>query len=91
MLKTLFGDVIFGTEFVPETKTKFGIIVPDSPSKDIPYKIKVTHVGPDVKGIKEGDVVLFKRHAIEKLEVGTSMKKDELYYSFSEYVLAVLS
>ncbi|MEA1964516.1 MAG: co-chaperone GroES [Candidatus Aerophobetes bacterium] len=54
-----------------EEKTKGGIYLPDTASKEKPQKGKVIAVGPDFKGVKKGDKVIFAKYG------GTEIKIDE--------------
>lgn len=52
-----------------EETTASGIILPDS-AKEKPEQGRVTAVGPDVKDIKEGDIVLYKSYGPDTVKVG---------------------
>jgi len=69
-----------------ESKTKGGIYVPDTASKEKPQQGEVIAVGPDFKGVKKGDKVLFAKYG------GTEIKLDEEEYLVLgvDDVLAVL-
>jgi len=54
-----------------EEKTKGGIYLPDTASKEKPQKGEVIAVGPDFKGVKKGDKVIFAKYG------GTEIKIDE--------------
>ena len=60
--------------FKEETRTKGGIYVPDTASKEKPQQGEVIAVGPDFKGVKKGDKVLFAKYG------GTEVKLDEEEY-----------
>jgi len=69
-----------------EQKTKGGIYLPDTASKEKPQQGEVIAVGPDFKGVEVGDKVLFARYG------GTEVKMDEEEYLVlgKDDVLAVL-
>ena len=70
-----------------EEKTEGGIYLPATASKDKPQQGKVIAVGPDFKGVKKGDTVIFAKYG------GTEVKLDgdEEYLVLGEDdVLAVL-
>jgi len=53
-----------------EVKTKGGIILPDTASKEQSQIGKVIAVGPDVKKeLKIGDVVLYDKFGLEEVEI----------------------
>ncbi len=54
-----------------ESKTKGGIYVPDTAAKEKPQQGEVIAVGPDFKGVKKGDKVLFAKYG------GTEIKLNE--------------
>ncbi|MCD6472736.1 co-chaperone GroES [Candidatus Aerophobetes bacterium] len=69
-----------------EEKTKGGIYLPDTASKEKPQKGEVIAVGPDFKGVKKGDKVIFAKYG------GTEIKMDEEDYLIlsTDDVLAVI-
>ena len=69
-----------------EEKTKGGIYLPDTASKEKPQKGEVIAVGPDFKGVKKGDKVIFAKYG------GTEIKMDEEDYLIlsTDDVLAVV-
>ena len=70
-----------------EEKTEGGIYLPATASKDKPQQGEVIAVGPDFKGVKKGDTVIFAKYG------GTEVKLDgdEEYLVLGEDdVLAVL-
>jgi len=69
-----------------EKKTKGGIYLPDTASKEKPQKGEVIAVGPDFKGVKKGDKVIFAKYG------GTEIKMDEEDYLIlsTDDVLAVV-
>ena len=51
-----------------EEKTSSGIILPDS-AKEKPEQAKVIAIGPDVKGIKVGETVLYTKYGPNEVKV----------------------
>jgi chaperonin GroES len=51
-----------------EEKTSSGIILPDS-AKEKPEQAKVIAIGPDVKGVKVGEVVLYTKYGPNEVKV----------------------
>jgi len=80
------GERIVVKPIEEESKTKGGIYVPDTASKEKPQQGEVIAVGPDFKGVKKGDKVLFAKYG------GTEIKLDEEEYLVLgvDDVLAVL-
>lgn len=75
-LKPLFNNIFI--EPVEETKTKSGIVIPETADREKPMQGKVVAVGPgklNEKGervpmsVKEGDMVLFKKYGPDELEI----------------------
>jgi chaperonin GroES len=50
------------------TQTTSGIYLPDN-AKEKPVLAKVVAVGPDVKGVKTGDKVVYKEYSTTELKV----------------------
>ena len=69
-----------------DEKTEGGIYLPETANKEKPQRGDVIAVGPDFKGVKKGDKVLFAKYG------GTEIKiEDEEYLVLSEDdVLAVI-
>ena len=65
------GDRVVVTPIESEEKTKSGIIIPDTASKERPKMGKVVAVGElkDVKDIKEGDTVIFSEYGYDEVEI----------------------
>jgi len=80
------GERVVVKPIEEESKTKGGIYVPDTASKEKPQQGEVIAVGPDFKGVKKGDKVLFAKYG------GTEIKLDEEEYLVLgvDDVLAVL-
>ena len=57
-----------------EEKTESGIYLPETASKDKPQYGEVIAVGPDFKGVKKGDTVIFAKYG------GTEVKIEEEEY-----------
>ena len=53
-----------------ENKTNFGLVLPDTIKNEKPTKGKILSIGKDVKEVKVGQIVLFKKYAIEEYEEG---------------------
>lgn len=80
------GERVVVKPIEEESKTKGGIYVPDTASKEKPQQGEVIAVGPDFKGVKKGDKVLFAKYG------GTEIKLNEEEYLVLgiDDVLAVL-
>lgn len=50
------------------TQTTSGIYLPDN-AKEKPVLAKIVAVGPDVKGVKAGDKVVYKEYSTTELKV----------------------
>ena len=62
------ADRIVLEQIATEEKTSSGIILPDS-AKEKPEQAKVIAIGPDVKGIKTGEVVLYTKYGPNEVKV----------------------
>ncbi|MEK7390805.1 MAG: co-chaperone GroES [Patescibacteria group bacterium] len=77
-----------------ETKNDFGIIIPDTVSKERPEQGKIIAVGDgryeDGKlvpmKVKVGDKVIFSKYGFDEVKVGA----DELYILKEESILAII-
>ncbi|RLE07007.1 co-chaperone GroES [Candidatus Aerophobetes bacterium] len=69
-----------------EQKTEGGIYLPDTASKEKPQEGEVIAVGPDFKGVKKGDKVLFAKYGGTEVKI----KEDEFLVLGEDDVLAVL-
>lgn len=80
------GERIVVKPYKQEEKTEGGIYLPETASKDRPQRGEVIAVGPDFKGVKKGDVVVFAKYG------GTEVKLNEEEYLVlgEDDVLAVL-
>jgi len=68
------GERVVVKPFKEEEKTEGGIYLPETASKDKPQQGKVIAVGPDFKGVKKGDKVIFAKYG------GTEIKIDKEEY-----------
>lgn len=68
------GERIVVKPLEQEEKTEGGIYLPDTASKDKPQRGEVIAVGPDFKGVKKGDKVIFAKYG------GTEIKIEEEEY-----------
>jgi len=62
------ADRIVLEQIESEEKTSSGIILPDS-AKEKPEQAKVIAIGPDVKGVKVGEVVLYTKYGPNEAKV----------------------
>ncbi|HDN84196.1 co-chaperone GroES [Candidatus Aerophobetes bacterium] len=69
-----------------EEKTEGGIYLPETASKEKPQKGEVIAVGPDFKGVKKGDKVLFAKYGGTEVKLGN----EEYLVLGEDDVLAVL-
>lgn len=79
------ADRIVLEQVESEEKTSSGIILPDS-AKEKPEQAKVVAVGPDVKELKTGDMVLYTKYDPNEVKVGGK----EYLVVKEEDVLAIL-
>lgn len=70
-----------------EEKTKSGIVLPDTADKEKPEQGRVVAVGPKVKGLKKGDIVLFTKYGPSEIEI----KDKEYLIAKEEDILAIIS
>jgi len=63
------GERIVVKPFKQKEKTEGGIYLPETASKDKPQKGKVIAVGPDFKGVKKGDTVIFAKDGGTEVEI----------------------
>ena len=77
----LVGDLVLLELPAPKEKTKSGIILPDSVRDssvmDPSNMYKVVSIGPDVKNVKVGDVVLANNQTMSKLPFMGMGEKEE--------------
>lgn len=70
-----------------EEKTKSGIVIPDTADKEKPEQGKVVAIGPNVKGVKKGDIVLFTKYGPNEVKI----KNKEYLIAKEEDILAIIS
>lgn len=63
------GERIIVKPLKQEEKTEGGIFLPETASKEKPQQGNVIAVGPDFKGVKKGDKVLFAKYAGTEVEI----------------------
>ncbi len=84
-IKPLGGRIVV-KPLKQEEKTEGGIYLPETANKEKPQRGDVIAVGPDFKGVKKGDKVLFAKYGGTEIEI-----EDEEYLVLSEDdVLAVI-
>lgn len=69
-----------------EEKTKTGIILPDTAEKEKPEQGMVMAIGPKVKEVKKGDLVLFTQYSPNEIKVDGK----ELLVIKEEDILAII-
>ena len=84
-IKPLRDQVVLETQD-KETKTASGIYLPESADKPRPEQGTVIAVGPDVKGIKKGNTVLFSKYGPTEL----TFDGKEYLIAKEEDILAIL-
>lgn len=62
------ADRIVAVREVAPTKTASGIYLPDA-AKEKPVLAEVKAVGPDVKGLKVGDKIVYKEYSTTELTI----------------------
>ncbi len=62
------ADRVVAVREAAQTKTASGIYLPDT-AKEKPVVAKVEAVGPDVKGIKKGDRILYKQFGYDEIKI----------------------
>ncbi len=62
------ADRIVATREKAEGKTASGLYLPDN-AKEKPVVAKVEAVGPDVKGVKKGDRIVYKEYSTTELKL----------------------
>jgi len=81
------GDKLVVKPIKEEEKTKSGIILPESATKETPNMGEVVAVGELSENIKVGDRVLFSEYGYDKVE----LEEEEYYIMKEEKVLAVIN
>jgi chaperonin GroES len=64
----LFARVVVEPHEKEET-TASGIVIAETASKEKPQRGKVISAGPDVKSLKAGDEILFKKYSPTEIEI----------------------
>lgn len=62
------ADRVVATREAAETKTTSGLYLPEN-AKEKPVVATVQAVGPDVKGLKKGDKIIYKEYSTTELKV----------------------
>lgn len=62
------ADRVVATREEAQTKTASGLYLPDN-AKEKPVLAQVQAVGPDVKGIKKGDRILYKEYSTTEIKI----------------------
>lgn len=62
------ADRVVAVREEAQTKTASGIYLPDN-AKEKPVLAKVEAIGPDVKGIKVGDKIVYKEYSTTELKI----------------------
>lgn len=62
------ADRVVAVREAAQTKTASGLYLPDN-AKEKPVVAKVEAVGPDVKGIKKGDKILYKEYSTTEIKI----------------------
>jgi chaperonin GroES len=79
------ADYVVAQAEEAETKTASGLYLPEN-AKEKPKTSKVVAVGPDVKGVKVGDRIIYKSYSSTDVKVGS----DEYMLVKEEDVLATV-
>ena len=62
------ADRVVAVREVAQSKTASGLYLPDN-AKEKPVVAKVEAIGPDVKGIKKGDKILYKEYSTTEIKI----------------------
>lgn len=62
------ADRVVAVRDEPKTQTASGIYLPDN-AKEKPVLAEVKAIGPDVKGIKKGDKIVYKEYSTTELTI----------------------
>jgi chaperonin GroES len=65
------ADRVVAVREQAQTKTASGIYLPDS-AREKPAAAVVEAVGPDVKGIKKGDKIIYKDYSATELKIDST-------------------
>lgn len=85
MIKPL-DDRVLIEPISQEQKSKAGIVLPDTADKEKPEQGKVVAVGPNAKGVKKGDVVLFTKYGPSEIKINNK----EYLIAKEEDILAII-
>jgi chaperonin GroES len=80
------ADRVVAVKEEAQSKTASGLYLPDQ-AKEKPVVAKVVAVGPDVKGVKTGDRIVYKEYSTTELKID----KTEYLIVKEEDILAKLS
>lgn len=62
------ADRVVAVREAAQEKTASGLYLPDN-AKEKPVVAKVEAIGPEVKGIKKGDKILYKEYSTTELKI----------------------
>ena len=79
------ADYVVAQAEEAESKTASGLYLPDN-AKEKPKTVKVLAVGPDVKGVKVADRIIYKGYS----ETNVKVDKDEYILIKEEDVIATV-
>lgn len=65
---TPLADRVVAVREVAETKTSSGLYLPET-AKEKPVAATVEAVGPEVKGVKKGDRIVYKEYSTTELKI----------------------
>jgi chaperonin GroES len=65
---TPLADRVVAVRAEAETKTSSGLYLPES-AKEKPVAAVVQSIGPDVKGVKKGDKIVYKEYSTTELKI----------------------
>lgn len=80
-------DCVVVKAITQEEKTKSGIVLPDTAEKEKPEQGKVIAVGPKIKDIKKGDIIIFESYSPTEIKIDS----EELLVIKEENILACLN
>lgn len=61
----------------PKTESKHGLSIPDSVEKEQPSRGSVVRVGPDVKDLNAGDIVIYGKYAGEEIQIDPKQEQKD--------------
>ena len=65
------ADRVVAVREEAQTKTAAGLYLPDN-AKEKPVAATVQAVGPDVKGVKKGDKILYKEYSTTDIKIDST-------------------